>query len=217
MARFKYMRLVTGPAGRRIGLAGAAVLVLGLSACDSLREQAGLTKKAPDEFTVITKAPLVMPPDFSLRPPRPGARPSQEVAPRDRARAVLLSAGKDRGATTDRSRQAARKAVTGTAGKASSVKPSGAELALLRKAGALDTNSSIRQIINRETTVLAEKDSSFADRLLFWRPKVPFGSAVDAAKEAQRLRQAAAAGDAPNKGKTPIIKRRKRGLLEGIF
>ena len=38
---------------------------------------AGLTKKSPDEFAVTTKAPLVIPPDFNLRPPMPGARAAQ--------------------------------------------------------------------------------------------------------------------------------------------
>ena len=63
----------------RSGVLLASVMLLGLSACDTLKEQAGLTKKAPDEFTIITKAPLVMPPDFSLRPPRPGAKGPQEI------------------------------------------------------------------------------------------------------------------------------------------
>ncbi|MEE1554691.1 MAG: DUF3035 domain-containing protein, partial [Alphaproteobacteria bacterium] len=53
---------------------GTAALLSGLSACDTFKEQVGLTKNAPDEFTVLAKAPLVMPPDFSLRPPRRGAQ-----------------------------------------------------------------------------------------------------------------------------------------------
>ncbi len=211
------VKLVNGARQRHVGLAVAAVLALGLSACDTFKEQAGLAKKAPDEFTVITKAPLVMPPDFTLRPPRPGAKPPQEVAPRDRARAALWSTGKGGGATVDRAQQAGRVGVASATGEVSTIKPTGAELALLERAGALGADSSIRQILNRETTVLAEKDSSFADRLLFWRKKEPFGTAVDAGKEAQRLREAAAAGDAPNKTETPTIKRRKRGFLEGIF
>ena len=39
---------------------------------------------------------------------------------------------------------------------------------------------------------------------------------LDPAKEQQRLRDAAAAGQTPS-GATPTITRRKRGLLEGIF
>ena len=53
-----------------------------LSGCESLRNAAGLTKKSPDEFAVTTKAPLVIPPDFNLRPPLPGAPPSNTRDPR---------------------------------------------------------------------------------------------------------------------------------------
>ncbi len=203
--------------GLNFRLAIAAALMLGLAACDTFKEQVGLTKKAPDEFTVITKAPLVMPPDFSLRPPRPGAKGPQEIEPSERARAALLSGGKDGRATADQARQSGRNTLAAAAGRTAGVKPTGAELLLLQKAGATDADSSIRQIVNRETSVLAEKDSSFADRLIFWQEKQPFGSTVDAGAEAKRLREAAAAGDAADKGTTPIIKRRKRGWLEGIF
>ena len=48
-----------------------------LAGCSNLREMAGLQKKSPDEFAVTTKAPLVIPPDFNLRPRRPmRARPA---------------------------------------------------------------------------------------------------------------------------------------------
>ena len=45
----------------------------GLAACsgDELTRTFGLTRDAPDEFQVTTRAPLSMPPDFTLRPPRP--------------------------------------------------------------------------------------------------------------------------------------------------
>jgi len=217
MARLQSVGFATGKTRWRSAASVLAVLLLALSACDTLKEQAGLTKKTPDEFTVITKAPLIMPPDFSLRPPRPGARGPQEILPRDTARTALLSSGRGGKAADGQSGQAGRNALPGAAGKAANSKPAGAELALLRRAGALDTDPSIRQLVNRETTVLAEKNSSFTDRLLFWQSKAPFGAAVDAGKESQRLREAAAAGEAPNKGETPIIKRRKRGILEGIF
>ena len=59
----------------RIAVMGVSLLAL--AACDSLREEAGLTKQSPDEFAVTTKAPLVVPPDFNLRPPSPGAAPGE--------------------------------------------------------------------------------------------------------------------------------------------
>ena len=46
----------------------ALALVLVLSSCEGLKKQIGLAKSAPDEFTVVTKAPLILPPDFTLRP-----------------------------------------------------------------------------------------------------------------------------------------------------
>ena len=42
--------------------------VIALAGCDSIREEAGLSKQSPDEFAVTTKAPLIIPPDFNLRP-----------------------------------------------------------------------------------------------------------------------------------------------------
>ena len=188
---------------------GSVALLSGLAACDTFKEQVGMTKKAPDEFTVLTKAPLVMPPDFSLRPPRRGAKRPQEVQPQETAKAAILAASKGAGQTD--------KASTGATDKGTAAQPTGGELALLQKAGAKESDASIRQIVNRETSVLAEKNKSFADRLLFWQDKPAYGAAVDAGKEAKRLREAAAAGDPPNKGETPIIKRRKRGWLEGVF
>lgn len=49
----------------------AATLAFGLSACgrsDSL----GYGKNAPDEFNVVKRPPLIMPPDYNLRPPGSG-------------------------------------------------------------------------------------------------------------------------------------------------
>ena len=195
----------------------AAVLLLTLMSCAVLKEQVGLTKKAPDEFTVITKAPLVKPPNFSLRPPRPGAKRPQELQPSEQARKALLKAGSDGRSTAEYARNSGRNALAGVTGTKRLGKVGKAEQALLQKAGATGANSSIRQIVNRETSVLAEKDSSFADRLIFWQEKQPSGSTVDARKEARRLREIAAAGKTPDTRKTPVIKRRKRGLLEGIF
>jgi hypothetical protein len=60
---------------RFAALGGMAFVLVG---CDSIREAAGVTKEPPDEFAVVTKAPLVMPPDYNLRPPKPGAAPTNQ-------------------------------------------------------------------------------------------------------------------------------------------
>ena len=58
-----------------------AVTAVALSACGSVREDLGLGRSPPDEFAVIDRPPLSMPPDFSLRPPTPGAPRPQETDP----------------------------------------------------------------------------------------------------------------------------------------
>lgn len=198
---------------------GALALLLLSGGCDTLKEQAGLTKRAPDEFTVVTKAPLVLPPDFTLRPPKPGAKRPQEVQPGERALNVVLNSANGGKADGKQVREFVRKklATTGGTGEASDGQLSKSERSLLGKAGALEADSSIRETVNRETTLLAEKDSSFTDRLIFWQKRPPFGSTVDAGKEDQRLRETAAKGEKPNTGTVPVIRHRQRGILEGLF
>jgi hypothetical protein len=180
----------------RLGAIGGVALAL--TACEGIKDQLGLGKKAPDEFSVVTKAPLVMPPDFTLRPPRPGAEPTQEAQPRQLAREALVG-GSRPSVIADRNLS------------------SPGEAALLRKAGATDVDPSIRDVINRETTQLVSKDKGFADTLIFWRKSEPPGSVIDAEKEQARLRENAAVGKTPSEGEVPVIRRKKKALLEGIF
>jgi hypothetical protein len=50
-------------------------LGLGLAGCG----HRGFDRERPDEFAVARQAPLVIPPDFSLVPPQPGAARTQTV------------------------------------------------------------------------------------------------------------------------------------------
>jgi len=46
---------------------------------------------------------------------------------------------------------------------------------------------------------------------------VPLGQSVDASAESKRLQENAALGEPVTTGETPVIERRERALLEGIF
>ena len=59
---------------------------LALSSCQSVREATGVAKLAPDEFLILTKAPLIIPPDYNLRPPQPGAADRNLSSSADMAR-----------------------------------------------------------------------------------------------------------------------------------
>lgn len=84
------------------------------AACGSLKEDLGLLKEAPDEFAVVRNAPLSLPPDFNLRPPKPGEVGDGRLEQRDQARALLV---RDRGRST-------RQATAATLASASAVAPS---------------------------------------------------------------------------------------------
>src|ERR1039458_2342053 len=73
-------------------VATAAVVMIGLclAGCQSTRQALGMTKVVPDEFRVVTKAPLVVPPDYALRPPAPGEPRPQELQPESQARRALI-------------------------------------------------------------------------------------------------------------------------------
>lgn len=177
----------------------AALASVALSGCSDAKRALGFEKAPPDEFQVVERAPLSMPPDFSLRPPNPGAVRPQEGTTREQARQIVAG-----GRTVNQ---------ISTAGRTPG------EVALLKKVGAEQAQPGIRQLVNKETLALAEANKSFTDKLVFWRdPETPgTGEQLDASKENQRLRENQALGRSVTDGDTPRIQRRRKGMLEGIF
>ena len=174
------------------------VAVLGLSACsgDELTRTFGLTRDAPDEFQVTTRAPLSMPPDFTLRPPRPGAVRPQELTQRQQAEAALVPDALMGGSAAPAGLTPGQSALVAAAGR-----PAPADIRTrLDQEAALDTPS-----------------RPLTDRLMFWQSPPPPGTQVDPRREAARLRQNAALGQSPEAGNTPIIQRRRQGLFTGLF
>ncbi|NNG06084.1 MAG: DUF3035 domain-containing protein, partial [Inquilinus sp.] len=53
-------------------------LALLLPGCADMRALMGMERKTPDEFAVVARAPLTLPPSFDLPPPAPGAPRPQE-------------------------------------------------------------------------------------------------------------------------------------------
>ncbi|MGE0257169.1 MAG: DUF3035 domain-containing protein [Alphaproteobacteria bacterium] len=88
----KHNRAIVGQA-RTAALIGACVSLAALPGCRDVRMAIGMDQGGPDEFAVESRAPLLIPPDFNLRPPQPGAARPNEVTAADRARRVIDSAG----------------------------------------------------------------------------------------------------------------------------
>lgn len=174
-----------------------------LSGCDETKRALGQTKDAPDEFAVYQRAPLSQPPGYGLRPPTPGAARPQAVNPRDRAVQALGSAtrapARQVGSTTDLSRL------------------SQGERTVLQLTGATNSDPSIRQLVDQETSILAQESKQLTDKLVFWRNPEKMGVVIDPTKENKRLSENRALGKPLNTGAVPTIKRKKKALLEGVF
>lgn len=157
-----------------------------LAACESAKEDLGLTRKAPDEFAVIKRAPLEMPPDYTLRPPKPGAARPQEDSTNDQARQTVFG---------------------GAATQEKSVKPADSEEFLLQKTGAENADPSIRTVVDQETNSMEAREKPVAEKLLGLggKDEQPPASIVDAPAEAERLRKNMEKGKDVTEGETPSI------------
>lgn len=172
-----------------------AITLLGLTACSgsNVLRDFGLTRDSPDEFTVTTRAPLSMPPDYTLHAPQPGApRPQEQSAPASAEAALVPQAVPGAGAAMSPGQQA----IVNAAGP-----PAPAD---------------IRSQVDAQAALDAP-GRSFVDRLMFWKsPPLP-GTVVDPQQEAQRLRDNAALGQSENQGTTPIIQPKQENFLRSLF
>jgi hypothetical protein len=188
---------------RGVKLAAVLTLAAATAGCGNMRETLGLNKEPPDEFQVVARQPLSVPPEFELRPPRPGASRPQSSTVREQAQQTVFRQNEDANAT---------------GGYQGNGAMSEGERSLLTQAGADKAPGDIREVMEQETERLAAADESFVDTLVFWRDSEGTnGSVIDPEKEAKRLRENAALGKDLTAGQTPTIERRERGLFGDLF
>jgi hypothetical protein len=179
-----------------------AAMAVALSGCDTLRSAAGMDKSAPDEFAVTTKAPLVIPPDYNLQPPRPGAVPTNQVDPTESAEDTLFG--------NDPATVAAQLPNT----------YSETEKQVLANAKVQNVDPQIRQHLASDYKNMVATDDGFTADILFWqKPKTDQGQALDADQEAKKI-DAKRAGQAPVPGAAnppPPKKEEDKGWFDGWF
>ncbi|GLT01096.1 hypothetical protein GCM10007897_24870 [Sphingobium jiangsuense] len=107
----------------------------GLSACGS---RGIMNRDRPDEMAVTRQAPLIIPPDFALVPPAPGAAPT---------------------ATADSSRQAMEAMFGGPSAR------SAAETEALKQAGREDVAPGIRSSVGDPASNIVDKGATTRDIL----------------------------------------------------
>jgi len=180
---------------RKILTVGVMFISVGaLSACETASRALSGEKKAPDEFAVFARPPLSLPPEFNLRPPTPNQKAKRGRSPESLAREALL-------------------------GKSADTQPNASDgvQSLLENTGANKASPEIRKIISEESTIVAQEDDLFINKLIFWVDDKPYeGRVIDPNKEQKRLQENQALGKPVTDGDVPVIKRksRKKGLLD---
>lgn len=119
-----------------ITLAAATGLLIAAGACSA-------RGNAPNEFNVVTKAPLSVPPDYSLRPPAAGEALPGELTPDQIDRQL-------------------------TFGQQIGVGASASEQIMVARADAIAVSPSIRALIDFEESGVLRKTNSVSDRVIQW-------------------------------------------------
>jgi hypothetical protein len=174
-------------------MAVLAVLAAATAAtgCSSLNRAVGASRTAPDEFRVVTQAPLTLPPDYSLRPPRPGETRPEELQPSQDARAALFGQEIAPGASQG-------------------------ERSLVANAGAEAVDPNIRNTIDYESQGVVRRNQDFVDRVLsFGGSGAPPAAPLNAEQEAERIENDEAIRRATGGGQVTIERDRGGFKLPG--
>lgn len=184
------MRTSGGKGDRSIGrVLAPALLSLGVVACGggTVQESLGLVRAPPDEFQVVSRAPLSLPPDYDLRPPQPGAPSPGEVTTQQAAREALIG-GTGAGATSATIEAAGDDAAPAPRASA----PGPAEQAILAASGADRADPNIRRQIEEDEAQLVAIDSRKFLFIASWQQSPTdrriAAEALDPVAEAARLR-----------------------------
>jgi len=174
----------------------AVSLLVSVAGCSSVKKEFGVGRQSPDEFMVVKRAPLTLPPDYDLRPPSAdGAPPASDAA--NQAKASMLGA------------------------QTADAEKGNAETELLSKMGTQAANPDIRSTIDRENGIISLQNRTLGDKLMFWSDapvddsKMP-SSVVDAKAEADRIKKDQTDGKAVTGAGTPVIEK-KQSTIEKIF
>ena len=188
------------------------LMLLACSGQDA-RETLGLTREAPDEFVVVSRPPLTVPPDFELRPPTPGvARPAESTT--SAARALVLKGEAPPASLEELG--AAPTVATAVDPVLSGNAATPGESSLLNKIGITRVDPEIRQKLGADPEKAAAKREAktFYDRLLQKSGEEPV---VDSRKEAERIRINTDTGKPVNEGVVPETSPEKKSVIDRVF
>lgn len=165
---------------------------LGLVALTAVTLAACASSGGPDEFRVVRKAPLSVPPEYNLRPPTLGQARPQELSPEAQARVAVFGVDVGRSASEG-------------------------EKLFVRAAGGDAIDRTVRAQVDFDDSQTLRKNRSFADTLLNFGGGGPSDQKLlDPAAEAERLRaETEAVKDVTGGGKI-VIQPKQTSKLPGL-
>lgn len=189
-----------------------------LAACEGdVKKTLGLNKQAPDEFNVVSRPPLSVPPDFYLATPTPGAPPRFDASQEEKARGLVLS-GENGSVTASDALEPLPEDAPETAVLPLTLSdglPSTQESSLLSKLGVTGRDPEIRTQLYHDNLAPApvkEEATAFEE----WLGLAEEESLVDPAAEVERIRAAKDAGEAIS-GEVETIDNSKKSVLDKLF
>jgi hypothetical protein len=191
-----------------------------LSACGegSVKENLGLVRQPPDEFKVVSRAPLTVPKEFFLYPPEEASSRASYMASDNIAKEALLGGMNESQAgylehyQEDYQTTAVPDTAVESVGTSTLASP--AEEGLLQKMQARQADPNIRTLLSEEINAEAQKDEELLSKI-----KQPIKSQepiVDAEAERERLKKNKEKGKAVNEGNVPTVTP-KTSILDRLF
>ncbi|MEM7443401.1 MAG: DUF3035 domain-containing protein [Pseudomonadota bacterium] len=195
------------------GLLVAMTALTGACSSDGFNETFGFGRNTPDEFAVVPRAPLTVPPGIALPQPTAGIQTFGIGSASERGETVVFG-DREVVAFSDGEVEEIDE-VTVIQEQVVSISPG--ESALLSQAGAGNVQPGIRVVVEEETRDLVVADDRFIDSIIFWQTQPEPGTVIDPEAEARRLAANQALGQPLNEGEVPIIRRRRLAPFEGLF
>lgn len=203
-----------------------------LSACSGsdVRSTLGLNRSAPDEFKVVSRPPLSVPPEFNLLPPDPGAPPLLDGDREKEARSLILDRldtknYDEEGGAGEVDVESHFKTLSDFAPKSvdtaidpvmsSSLETSG-EATFLSNAGAEKADPKIRETIYKDRLTQPEEDDG-ASPLERWLGLSESSSVVDPKAESERIKDNVEKGKPVNEGEVKTIDDKQDSVLDKLF
>lgn len=196
----------------------AFVSLVAVAGCTGkeVRQTVGLKRNQPDEFQVISRPPLSVPPVYHLRPP---AEESVTLTPADKQAEALVLEGREipRYKSPDDQEYLADTAV---APVESSALGTQGETVLLQNAKAAQADPEIRSVLRQDNVQNqgAPGKRSMMDKLKngIFTPE-DGDPVVDAQKERERINSNRSEDKPLNEGEVPVIDPKDKGVLDSVF